>query len=220
MKKIILASKSKDRRDIFKRTGIPFEIFITNIDEQEYKTKFLNPIRLVEELAKAKALYAKEQQLKKKVDAIIIAADTIVECNGDIIGKATNKKEAFEILKKLEGNVHNLITGIAITETNNPKIIVDSDTTVVEFLNLTSEEIEDYIKANEWVGRAGAYSIKDKASFFINKINGSTSNVVGLPMHKSYHILRNEFGLNLFRIDWYFLLTKDCILFIYIKEGI
>ena len=139
--------------------------------------------------------------MKNKLDAVIIAADTIVECDGDIIGKANNKREAFEILKKLEGKAHNLITGIAITETNNPKIIVDSDTTVVEFLNLTSEEIEDYMKTNEWVGRAGAYSIRDKASFFINKINGSTSNVIGLPMHKIYHIMRNEFGLNLFRTD-------------------
>ncbi|KKM94633.1 hypothetical protein LCGC14_1196320 [marine sediment metagenome] len=201
MKKIILASKSTDRREIFKRLKIPFEILITNIDEQKYKTSFINPIELVKELAKAKALYAKENQLKNKLDAVIIAADTIVECDGDIIGKANNKREAFEILKKLEGKAHNLITGIAITETNNPKIIVDSDTTVVEFLNLTSEEIEDYIKTNEWVGRAGAYSIRDKASFFINKINGSTSNVIGLPMHKIYYIMRNEFGLNLFRTD-------------------
>ncbi len=201
MKKIILASKSTDRREILKRLKIPFEILITNIDEQKYKTSFTNPIELVKELAKAKALYAKENLLKSKVDAVIIAADTIVECDGDIIGKANNKREAFEILKKLEGKAHNLITGIAITETNNPKIILDSDTTVVEFLNLTSEEIEDYIKTNEWVGRAGAYSIRDKASFFINKINGSTSNVIGLPMHKIYHIMRNEFGLNLFRTD-------------------
>ncbi len=201
MKKIILASKSKDRRTIFKRTGIPFEIFITNIDELEYKTKILNPIKLVEELARAKALYAEKQQLKMKVDAIIIAADTIVECDGEIIGKAKNKKEAFEILKKLEGKAHNLITGIAITETNNPKIIVDSDTTVVEFLNLSSEEIEDYIKTNEWVGRAGAYSIRNKASFFINKINGSSSNVIGLPMQKIYYIMKNEFGFNLFQIE-------------------
>lgn len=201
MKKIILASKSTDRREILKRIKIPFEILITNIDEQKYKTSFANPIELVKELAKAKALYAKENLLKSKVDAVIIAADTIVECDGDIIGKANNKREAFEILKKLEGKAHNLITGIAITETNNPKIIVDSDTTVVEFLNLTSEEIEDYIKTNEWVGRAGAYSIRNKASFFINKINGSTSNVIGLPMHKIYHIMRNEFGLNLFRTD-------------------
>jgi len=201
LKKIILASKSTDRREIFKRLKIPFEILITNVDEQKYKTSFTDPIELVKELAKAKALYVKEIQLKNKLDAVIIAADTIVECDGDIIGKANNKREAFEILKKLEGKAHNLITGIAITETNNPKIIVDSDTTVVEFLNLTSEEIEDYMKTNEWVGRAGAYSIRDKASFFINKINGSTSNVIGLPMHKIYHIMRNEFGLNLFRTD-------------------
>lgn len=201
MKKIILASKSTDRREILKRLKIPFEILITNIDEQKYKTSFTNPIELVKELAKAKALYAKENQLKNKLDAVIIAADTIVECDGDIIGKANNKREAFEILKKLEGKTHNLITGIAITETNNPKILIDSDTTIVEFLDISDEEIWGYINTSEWIGRAGAYSIRDKASLFINKINGSPSNVIGLPMHKVFKIMKNEFGLNLFQTE-------------------
>lgn len=201
MKKIILASKSTDRREILKRIKIPFEILITNINEQKYKTSFTNPIELVKELAKAKALYAKENLLKSKVDAVIIAADTIVECDGDIIGKANNKREAFEILKKLEGKTHNLITGIAITETNNPKILIDSDTTIVEFLDISDEDIWGYINTSEWIGRAGAYSIRDKASLFINKINGSPSNVIGLPMHKVFKIMKNEFGLNLFQTE-------------------
>ena len=98
------------------------------------------------------------------------------------------------------GKTHNLITGIAITETENPKIFVDLDTTVVEFLNLSNDEINNYVKTNEWKGRAGAYSINDKASLFIKKIQGSSSNVIGFPMHKLYEILRNEFGMNLFTL--------------------
>ncbi|UCD01561.1 MAG: septum formation protein Maf [Promethearchaeota archaeon] len=200
MKKIILASKSIDRIEILKRAGIPFETFITNIDEEKYKTRILNTVELVQELAKAKAIFAKNKLLNNNLDAIIIAADTIVDLDGEIIGKAHHEKEAFNILRKLMGKTHKLITGITITETKNPKIIVDSDTTIVEFLELSDEEIWDYIKTNEWKERAGAYSIKDTASLFISKINGSSSNVIGLPMHKIYEILKKEFGLNLFQI--------------------
>jgi len=197
LKKIILASKSIDRSEIFKRAGIPFELFVTNINEEKFKTKFSNPVELVKELAKAKILFAKNELIKKKINAIIIGADTIVLLEGEIIGKAYNEEEAFKILKKLVGKSHKLITGIAITEIQNSKIIVDSDTTIIEFIELSDEEIWQYIKSNEWKGRAGAYSITDKASLFISKIIGSSSNVIGLPMHKLYEILRTEFGLNL-----------------------
>lgn len=198
MKRIILASKSSDRSEILKRALIPFEIFVTNIKEEKYKTKFLNAIELVKELAKAKMLYAKNELIKKKIDGIIIAADTIVLLNGEIIGKAHNEEQAFSILKRLVGKSHKLITGIAITDIQTSKIIFDTDTTIVEFLELTDEEIWQYIKTNEWKGRAGAYSIMDKANLFISKIIGSTSNVLGLPMHKIYQILKKEFGLHLF----------------------
>jgi len=197
LKKIILASKSIDRYEMFKRAGISFEIFATNIDEEKYKTNISDTIELVKELAKAKVLFAKKK-LNKIDDAIIVAADTIVELDGKIIGKADTEEEAFEILKRMMGRTHRLITGIAITDINNPKIIVDSDITFVEFLELSDEEIREYIKTNEWKGRAGAYSIRDKASLFIKKINGSSSNVIGLSMHKLYLILRTEFQINLF----------------------
>jgi septum formation protein len=138
--------------------------------------------------------------IKQNSQALIIAADTIVELKGVIIGKAKNPDEALKILKLLMGKAHNLITGIAITNTDDPKIIVDHDVTSVEFLTLSDAEIDNYIKTNEWKGRAGAYSLNDKASLFISKINGSYSNVIGLPMHKIYEILKTDFELNLFNI--------------------
>ncbi len=200
MTKIILASKSLERREILKRLGIPFKTLITDIDEEKYKMNIKNPLRLVKELAKAKALHAKKIQVKKRLDAIIIAADTIIEFNGEIIGKANEEDGAFEILNKLSGNVHNLITGIVVTETNNPKLIIDSDTTMVEFNEISKNDILRYVKTKEWIGRAGAYSIEDKASLFIKKIIGSPSNVVGLPMEKLFKILKNEFGVNLLQL--------------------
>ena len=197
MKKLILASKSIDRSEILRQAGISFETFVTNIDEEKFKVKFLDTDDLVKELAKAKALFARNELSKTELDAIIVAADTLVVIEGKVIGKAQNEEEAFRILKELMGRTHKLITGIAITETNNPKLIIESDTTFVQFLKLSDEEIMRYIKTNEWKERAGAYSIKDKASLFIKKINGSSSNVIGLPMHKLFEILRKEFKLNL-----------------------
>lgn len=198
LRKIILASKSADRTELFTHAGIIFDILRTNVDEEESKKNISDPIQLAKELAKTKALYAKDELKREISPVIIIAADTIVELNGEIIGKAKDEKEAFTILKKLIGKSHNLITGIAITETNNPKLIIDHEITTVEFLRLSDEELHGYINTGEWKGRAGAYSINDKASLFINRLNGSSSNVIGFPMHKLFEILKEEFNMNLF----------------------
>ena len=198
MKKIILASKSIDRKKIFNRLNIPFETIITEIDEGYYKGVFSNPVELVKEIAKAKALKVKDLLKNKNMEAIIIAADTIVEFKGKIIGKAKNKAQAFQILKSLINRSHNLITGVAITELNDPKVVIVYDCTIVTFLDISDNEIRNYINSEEWKGRAGAYSIRDRASLFIKEIRGSPSNVIGLPMQKIFQILKKDFGLNLF----------------------
>ncbi|MFW9867715.1 MAG: Maf family protein [Candidatus Thorarchaeota archaeon] len=200
MKKIILASKSPDRKKILEDLGIPFEIYITNVNEEMYKGEITDPIELAMKLAETKAIEAKKNLEELNQDAIIIGADTIVEVKGEIIGKAFNEEGAFNIIKKLRGKTHNLITGIAITESNQSKLIIDYDLTTVEFLYLSEDEIWHYINTNEWKGRAGAYSIMDRASLFINRIIGSTSNVIGLPMHKINKILKSEFEINLIQI--------------------
>ncbi len=198
MKKIILASKSIDRKKIFNRLNIPFETIITDIDEGYYKGIFSNPVELVKEIAKAKALKAKDLLKNTNMEAIIIAADTIVEFKGKIIGKAKNKAQAFQILKSLINRSHNLITGVAITELSDPKVVIDYDCTIVTFLDISDNEIRNYINFEEWKGRAGAYSIRDRASLFIKEIRGSPSNVIGLPMQKIFEILKKDFSLNLF----------------------
>ena len=200
MKRIILASKSVDRSKILNRLNISFETLNTNINESDYKDQYSDPIDLVKELAKVKALKAKELLSRDEIGAIIIAADTIVERDGKIIGKAQNDIIAFQILKSLANRSHNLITGIAITNLDDTKIVVDYDITVVTFLDLSDDDIRNYLKSEEWKGRAGAYSIMDRASLFIKEIRGSPSNVIGLPMQKIYKILKSEFNLNLFEL--------------------
>lgn len=200
MKKIILASKSIDRRELLSRAKIPFEVLEINIDEEYYKEELSDPIDLVKKLAEKKALKAKNLLSERKENTIIISADTIVEVNGEIIGKAYNEQEAFQILKKLQNQSHNLITGLAITENNSDNVIIDYDITIVRFSKLSDDEIWNYIKTSEWKGRAGAYSIRDKASIFIESIQGSNSNVIGLPIQKLFTLLKKEFNLNLLEI--------------------
>ena len=198
MKKIIVASKSSDRSELFNRLNIPFKVLITHINEDIYKERISEPIELAKQLAKVKVLKAKEMLGNNEKGTVIIAADTIVELNGEIIGKAQNEAEAFKMLKSLVNSSHNLISGIAITEIGNKKVIVDYDITVVTILDLSDDDIWDYIRIGEWKGRAGAYSSRDRASLFIKEIQGSPSNVIGLPMQKIFEILKKEFNLNLF----------------------
>ena len=198
MKRIYLASKSIDRATLLKNVNIPFDFLMTDTDEEPYKKKYRsNPIKLVEALAKAKAKNAKTLLTKEKRDSVIIAADTIVELDGEIIGKAKTERQAFQTLKRLMGRTHNLITGVAITETNTANNVFTHDSTEVKFMELTDEEIWGYVDSKEWKGRAGAYSISNKASLFIESINGSPSNVKGLPMSKIYEILKEKFDVNL-----------------------
>ncbi len=193
-----------DRCEILKRARIPFDTIVANINENELKDRISNPIQLVKELAKAKVLCVKKKVLEKNLDAVIIGADTIVELNGEIIGKANNEDQAFRILKRLQNKPHNLLTGLAITETFFQKLIVDYECTVVYLAHLSDQEILTYIKSGEWKGRAGAYSIRDKASLFVKSINGSFTNVVGLPLFKIYEILNKEFNFNLFERNKFF----------------
>jgi septum formation protein len=203
MEKVILASGSGDRKALLERLAIPFDILVTNVDEEEYKNQFKDPIELVMKLAENKAKTAKKllNHTVFEMDDPIIAADTIVEYDGQIIGKAKNKDQAYMILKTLNNSTHNLITGIAITQFNNPIIVTEFEITKVTFIKMTDKEIQKYIDFGEWKGRAGAYSIFDKASMFIKKIEGSPSNVVGLPIQKIYHILKNEFRINMMNLS-------------------
>jgi len=196
--KIILASKSVDRKELLKRAKISYTAVPSEINEEIYKKEIKDPYKLVQKLAEEKALTVQKKIKNKFEKAVVIAADTIVVFKQKIIGKAQDENEAFKILRKLMGSSHELITGIAILRVGSDDMVVDYDKTHVKFLNLSDNEIRNYIKTQEWKERAGAYSIREKASLFIESINGSYSNVLGLPIQKAYMILKNNFKINLF----------------------
>lgn len=179
-KKIILASSSPRRISIFKALGLDFVIEKANVNERPLKNEKAK--NLVQRLAKEKALKIARKYQNR--DCLIIGFDTTVELEGKIFGKPKDKKEAFNILKKLNGKKHFVYTGIAIVNPLTKKIIVDIEKTAVYFRQLSKKEIKDYVASNEPMGKAGAYAIQEKGAILVKKINGDFYNVVGLPINK------------------------------------
>ncbi len=185
---------------LLEQIKIPFNIVVSDIDESKFKIKIKNPFELVKVLAKEKARRALTKLKERGNEGIVIAADTIVEICGNVIGKASDEGEAKRILAELSGKTHKLITGLAICSTNSDRLVIDYATSEVTFLELSSEDIDLYIACGEWKGRAGAYSIRERANLFINSIVGSPTNVLGLPSSLLYRLLKKNFNYNLLEV--------------------
>ena len=198
---IILASKSRDRKKLFEKAQIPVKIFPSNFNEDSIVEE--DPYEKVMKIAEGKAKKVLKLWNKKyrksspHSNPVIIAADTMVLLDGELIGKATNKEEAFRTLKRLSGKGHQLITGVCIIEAKSKKKESFYDKSIVYFHNLSDGEIKDYLsKTDEYRGRAGAYSLGERASLFIERIEGSPTNVLGLPMAKLRKSIK-DFDINL-----------------------
>lgn len=196
--KLILASASRDRKKCLERAQIPFDVITSNFDESQIIDS--DPIRQVERIAIQKGKIVAERWQRdffsKEGPAIIIAADTMVLYQNQLLGKAGSQKEAKKILQLLAGQTHIILTGVAVIHSETKMIRSHVDQVEVHLQSLTNEEIEAYItNSDEYQGRAGAYSLFDRASFFIDNIVGNPSSVIGLPMSWLYKTLR-EFGIN------------------------
>lgn len=197
--KIILASANQDRKKAFEAARILFDIIPSNLDEKSIVDS--DPIKRIELIARKKASIVRDLWLaelqKREGSAIFIAAHTMVLFKNKIIGKAKDKQHAFEILSELSGQNHQMVTAVAIMTSDSPKVLSHVDYTNIHFQELSAEEIHSYLdNSNEYVDRPGAYSVSNRASLFIDKIEGSPTNLLGIPMAW----LRNaclEFGINL-----------------------
>ena len=178
---IILASKSKRRHDLLKKTGIDFEVIESRLDESLIKNN--NPKLYCQELAKLKA----QTVLNKKPTSTVIGADTIVYLNEKILEKPQNYNEAFRMLRMLSGEIHSVYTGVSIL--TKDKDCTFAEETKVKFLDLNDEEIDDYIKKNKPYDKSGSYGIQDESMLFVDYIIGNYENVIGLPISKVYKIL-------------------------------
>ncbi len=184
--KIILASQSPRRKQLLEWAAIPFEVIVADTDETY--PEGLNATEVAIYIAQQKALAVKQ---KTNTNATIIAADTIVVLNEEIIGKPKNRENAIEILQKLSGKQHRVITGVSILA--NDKETNFADTTFVEFHSLSLSQIEFYIDNYKPYDKAGAYAIQEWIGVIgIKSINGDFYNVMGLPVSRVMQIINNQ----------------------------
>jgi len=189
MESIILASGSLRRQEYFKLLGLPFNTFVTHIDES--LTKETDPEKLTAELAIKKVKKAMEV-MKAAPPKWICGADTVITLGKNIFGKPENHDEAAEMLRKMSGKQHTVFTSVALYNGNKKKIDCRTASCKVEFAPLSEEEVKWYTNTNEWQGVAGGYRIQGLASCFITQIKGSSSTVMGLPLREFYVMLRDN----------------------------
>jgi len=174
----ILASASPRRKTLLLEAGYDFEVIISNVDESISEDTDISPTEFATNLAFAKAL----DVAKKYPDKLVLGADTIVDFEGEIIGKAADAEHAEEITRKLFSKPHKVITAVALIRLCDNVKIIKYDTTVVYPRQMTTVQIAEHIAGNSWQGKAGAYAIQETGDDFVEKIEGSLTNVMGLPM--------------------------------------
>lgn len=181
---IILASASPRRVELLSSAGIEFEVAPGDVDEVLLSGE--TPEDHVVRLARAKA----EDVARKAGGRFYVGADTIVVCEGEIMGKPKDSADAERMLNKLSGISHEVITGFAVYDKERDGVITDAVRTRVYFKHLRDEEIRAYIATGCPFDKAGAYAIQGGAAHMVQKIEGSYSNVVGLPLCEVVDALR------------------------------
>ncbi|MBR6780344.1 MAG: septum formation inhibitor Maf [Clostridia bacterium] len=184
-----LASQSPRRKELLERAGLQFEILISGCDESV--PDGFNAEQTVLHLAVQKARAV--QALCQPQD-VILAADTVVVTDGEILGKPKDQADAFRMLRALSGRTHTVMTGVCITSGDKTEQFVSK--TDVTFYDLTDEEINAYVATGDPMDKAGAYGIQSKGVVLVESICGDYSNVVGLPLSRVCRILKSKFGFN------------------------
>ncbi|HHY91315.1 MAG TPA: septum formation protein Maf [Clostridiales bacterium] len=191
MHSIILASASPRRKELLEIFNIPFQVREANIQEQIYTDE--TPEQIAMALAFEKA-FAVSQSCNE--NAIVIAADTIV-VKDQILGKPANWQESYRMLKMLQGDVHEVITGLAVIQAHTDNKVVSYEKTKVKLKKLSDMQIKKYIETGEGWDKAGSYAIQGKGSAIVEWIQGDYFNVVGLPISLLYDILCKYFQTSL-----------------------
>ncbi len=184
--RIILASSSARRKEFLKQLGVKAEIIVPDVEETILKT----PVETVVFNAAMKATWvSKNEKTIKK--SIILGFDTLVFLEGKILGKPKDRKDSIKMLKELSGKWHEVYTGVAVLK--DETLFQDYDKSDVKFHQLTDSQISYYVDSGQSLDKAGSYGIQDKNMSFIEKIEGSFSNVIGFPLEVIRNLL-NETG--------------------------
>jgi len=170
--------------------GYTFTSVTPDVDESVSCDEAISPREYAERLALAKAKNVAE----RFPDSLVIGADTVVDFGGEIIGKPADAEQAEEITRKLFGAPHKVITAVAIVRRSDGIEVVESDSTTVYPKKLTEEQITGHIESGLWRDKAGAYAIQENGDEFIERIEGSLTNVMGLPMELVQRLLKRCVG--------------------------
>lgn len=190
---IYLASSSPRRAQLLRQIGIEFSVHSVTIDETQAMGE--DPADYVRRLAAAKATAAAREISASEKDYRVLAADTTIDLDGDIIGKPANPAECQGILERLSARQHRVLTAVALATAD--RLALRLNDSRVRFRALSAAEIEAYCACEEPMDKAGAYAIQGKAAVFIEHLEGSYSAVMGLPLLETAELLR-EAGLDLF----------------------
>ena len=188
--KLILASNSKTRKDIFDMVGWKYEVITSNVVEN---SNSIDPKQYVIDLSKDKANSVASQITDK---ALIISADSIIYMDNKKFEKPKTKEEGFENIKKMSGKVNYAITGVTIKDLYQNKEISFTDVTEVYFKSVSDKDIAWYVENEKYLLNRAGYSIAGKTSIFVDKIVGDYYNILGMPISKLYSKL-NELGYSI-----------------------
>ncbi|WP_366924081.1 Maf family protein [Metallumcola ferriviriculae] len=182
--KLILASQSPRRKQLLEQLGLSFIISTSGVEEMMAAGR--DPEQLVKELALAKA----KDVAAKFSSGVVIGADTLVVLGDEPLGKPSTQYEAREMLQRLSGRMHRVVTGVAVVAVPAQRMMTECVTTKVKFRELSSRNIEAYLATGEYIDKAGSYAIQGIGALLVEGIDGCYFNVVGLPLVKLAEMLQ------------------------------
>ncbi|HVE18794.1 MAG TPA: Maf family protein [Ilumatobacteraceae bacterium] len=174
MTKVVLASASPRRHELLSQIGVRFEVRVPDIDESPVEGE--DPVAYVRRLAIGKAA-----AISTAPDELVIAADTTVDLDSVILGKPNDDHDARSMLRRLSGQTHRVHTGVAVRL--GARELADVCTTLVRFVSLDEATIDWYLATGEPLGKAGSYALQGAGAALVSGVDGSVSNVIGLPLH-------------------------------------
>lgn len=181
--RLILASGSPRRQELLKRITTDFEIVALSVDERSERAL---PQHIVVDIARRKAQAA----VLAGHQGIVLAADTLVLLDGQVLGKPADGDDAFRTLRALSGRAHTVLTGLWAVNTRTRQTAGDCISTQVHFKRLTDDEIKQYLAHAEFADKAGSYAIQGRAAAFVERLEGDYDNVMGLPVARTAQLLR------------------------------
>ena len=195
MPTLVLASSSPRRQELLTNLGLPFSTAASEYEEQfDHRPPRIQALFLAQQKVAHLLRHSPEHR-----GALVLGADTCIDVDGKIFGKPSDRQTARSYLQQLGGRSHKVITALSLWDGPAGVFLNEAETTTIQFAALNSREIEWYMDTEEWQGAAGGYRIQGRGGLFVNRIEGCYFNVMGLPIHRFYGMLKTQ-GYDFFEL--------------------